>query len=140
MKDLIQVFHQIESTATIPQQWSTSLIEVREIERPIALVATLLYRSWCRLRNPYTKQWQTEIKVEYPWERAVPGTECLQVALKRAFMTEHHHAPNKTVIYLHPPRHVQLLRQDQPGWLDSDYPATWSSGHPDLLWSPHPRG
>lgn len=45
MSDLIQIFHQIEAQAAIPQQWTTSLIALlpksAEIERPIALVATV---------------------------------------------------------------------------------------------------
>ena len=57
-----------------------------------------LYRLWCRLKAPYTRQWQVAIQREHLRERAVPGTERLQVALKRAFMTEHHQAMKKTVI------------------------------------------
>lgn len=68
-----------------------------EIERPIALVASL-YRLWCKIRAPYTKQWQQNIQDTYVWERVVPGAECLKVALKRAFMTEHHKALDRTVI------------------------------------------
>ena len=57
-----------------------------------------MYRLWCRLRVPYTRQWQLDVQHEYFWERAMPGTECLQAALKRAFMTEHHNATQKTVV------------------------------------------
>ena len=101
MTSSIHIFHQIEAQAVIPQQRTTLLIALLpksvEIERPIALVATM-YRLWCRLRGSYTRQWQQDIHYEYIWERAVPGTECLQVALKRAFMTEHHGTMKKTVI------------------------------------------
>ena len=101
MTSLIEFFHKVEEQATIPNQWAVSLIALipksADIERPIALVASL-YRLWCRLRAPYTKQWQLEIQHEYFWERAMPGTECLQVALKRSFMTEHHSAMQKTVV------------------------------------------
>ena len=101
MPELIALFHEIEAQATIPQQWSTALIALmpqnQDIERPIALVASR-YRLWCKVRAPYTKQWQLDIQDLYQWERAVPGTECLKVALRRAFMTEHHQALKGTVI------------------------------------------
>ena len=87
MTSSIHIFHQIEAQAVIPQQRTTLLIALLpksvEIERPIALVATM-YRLWCRLRSNYTKEWQNQLEDEFPWERAIPGTECLQVALKRA--------------------------------------------------------
>lgn len=76
MKDLIQVLNQNEAMASIPSQWTTSL--VAEIERPIALVASL-YWLWCRLRSPYTRQWQLEIQQDDIWERAVPGTACMNL-------------------------------------------------------------
>ena len=101
MKDLRDLFQTIEEQAMIPNQLKTSLIALLPksaiIERPIALVATL-YRLWCRVRSDQTKRWASNIQQEYPWERAVPGTECLQVALKRSFMTEYHAAHNRTVI------------------------------------------
>ena len=101
MADLKELFHSIEATAMIPSQWGTSLIALlpksQVIKRPIALVATM-YCLWCRLRNGHTKSWAQNIEDKYPWERAVPGTECLQVALKRAFMTEHHQAHRRTVV------------------------------------------
>ena len=85
--DLIAFFHEIEATAQIPNQWTTSLIALlpknKDIERPIALVASL-YRLRCKVRAPYTKQWQQEIQEVYKWERAVPGAECLKVALKHS--------------------------------------------------------
>lgn len=84
MRNLIHLFHEVEAQASIPNQWAVSLIALvpknAEIERPIALVATM-YRLWCRLRAPYTRQWQLDIQQEYFWERAMPGMECLQVAL-----------------------------------------------------------
>lgn len=65
--------------------------------------------------------------MEYPWERAIPGTECLQVALKRAFITEHHQALNKTVISVlldmsnfYDRIHLNKLAER---WIESDYPA-----------------
>ena len=131
MADLKELFHQIEAAAMIPSQWGTSLIALlpksQVIERPIALVATL-YRLWCRLRNGQTKLWAQRIQDEYPWERAVPGTECLQVALKRAFMTEHHQAHRRTVVSVlldlsnfYDRINLQKLANR---WLDSSYPAT----------------
>ena len=118
-------------SGTIPNQWSASLIALlpknADIERPIALVATL-YRLWCRIRAGPTRQWQQQIQDTYVWERAVPGTECLQVALKRAFMTEHHHALKRTVISVLLDMsnfydRISLEKLSQR-WLDSDYPAT----------------
>ena len=83
MKDLATMYHQIEEDCLVPNQWLVALIAMlprsAEIERPIALVATM-YRLWCRLRNSYTKEWQSQLAEEFPWERAIPGTECLQVA------------------------------------------------------------
>ena len=112
MADLKELFHQIEAAAMIPSQWGTSLIALlpksQALERPIALVATL-YRLWCRLRSGQTKLWAQNIQDEYLWERAVPGTECLQVALKRAFMTEHHQAHRRTVVSVLLYRPLQLL-------------------------------
>ena len=80
-----------------------------EIERLIGLVATM-YRLWCRLRN------------------TVPGTECLQVALKRAFMMERHNATKKTVIsvLLDMSNFYDRISLDKlcQRWLDSSHPAT----------------
>lgn len=44
-----------------------ALIPKNDIERPIALVASM-YRLWCRARAPYTGQWQQEIQHEFFWE------------------------------------------------------------------------
>ena len=129
MRNLIDFFHEVEAQATIPNQWAVSLIALipknAEIERPIALVATV-YRLWCRLRSPYTRQWQLDIQHEYFWERAMPGTECLQVALKRAYMTEHHNAMQKTVVsvLMDMSNFYDRINLEKLGtrWLDSDYP------------------
>ena len=131
MKDLRDLFQTIEEQAMIPNQWKTSLIALLPksaiIERPIALVATL-YRLWCRVRNDQTKRWSSNIQHEYPWERAVPGTECLQVALKRSFMTEYHAAHNRTIISVLLDMskfydRIDLIKLAER-WLDSSYPAT----------------
>lgn len=59
MKDIIKAFRHIEEVACIPNQWAVSLIALlpknADIERPISLVASM-YRLWCRLRAPYTRQ------------------------------------------------------------------------------------
>ena len=131
MRDLKDLFHHIESTSMIPHQWGTSLIAMlpksQVIERPIALVATL-YRLWCRLRNNYTKQWAQSLQEDFPWERAVPGTECLQVALKRAFTTELHtaHRRNVVSVLLDMSNFYDriCLQKLACRWLDSTYPAT----------------
>lgn len=115
----------------MPNQWTTSLIALlptnAEIERPIALVASL-YRLWCKLRATYTQQLQHSIRGIYVWERVVPGTECLNVALKRAFTTEHHKALQRTVISVLLDMSNFYDRIDleklSERWLDSDYPAT----------------
>ena len=131
MTDVIALMQDIEQSGTIPNQWSASLIALlpknADIERPIALVATL-YRLWCRIRAGPTRQWQQQIQDTYVWERAVPGRECLQVALKRAFMTEHHHALKRIVISVLLDMsnfydRISLEKLSQR-WLDSDYPAT----------------
>lgn len=127
--DIINLLRQIETQAVIPQQWTTFLVALlpksAEIKRPIALVATV-YRLWCRLRNFYTRQWQQDIQDEYVWERAVPGTECLQVALQRAFVTEYRGAMKKTVISV-------LLG------LSNFYDRTsLDKLHAALPWRPHP--
>ena len=87
MRESVLLFHPLEEQATVPNQWLVALVALSpksaEIERSIALVATM-YRLWCRLRSNYTKEWQNQLEDEFPWERAIPGTECLQVALKRA--------------------------------------------------------
>ena len=73
MPELIALFHEIEAQATIPQQWTTALIALlpknKDIERPIALVASL-YRLWCKVRAPYTKQWQLNGNVQYQVQNA----------------------------------------------------------------------
>ena len=131
MRDLRELFASIEEQAMIPSQWKTSLIAMlpknNVIERPIALVSTM-YRLWCRLRSQLTKQWASNIQSDYPWERAVPGTECLQVALKRSFMTEYHTTHKRTTISVlldlsnfYDRISLEKLAQR---WLDSKYPAT----------------
>ena len=87
-----------------------------------------LYRLWCKVRAPYTKQWQIDIQEAYKRERAAPGTECLKIALKRAFMTEHHHALKRTVISVLVDMsnfydRIDLEKRSER-WPDSDYPAT----------------
>lgn len=71
MPELIALFHEIEAQATTPNRWTTALIALlpknKDIERPIALVASL-YRLWCKVRAPYTKQWQLDIQDTYQWE------------------------------------------------------------------------
>ena len=134
MKELAAFFYQVEATGTVPNQWLVSLVAMlpksNEIERPIALVATP-YRLWCRVRNQYTKEWQSQLEDEYPCERAVPGTECLQVALKRAFLTEHHHALKKMVVsvLLDLPNFYDRINLQKLAerWLSSNYPGTHAS-------------
>lgn len=96
MKDIVTFYHQIEEHGTVPQLWLVSLIAMlpksEVIERPIALVATL-YRLWCRVRSNMAEP----IRGRIPMGTSHPGIECLQVALKRAFITEHHHSLKKTV-------------------------------------------
>ena len=131
MKDLREFFQTVEEQAMIPNQWKASLIALipksTTIERPIALVATL-YRLWCKLRSDLTKRLSSNIQTEYPWERAVPGTECLQVALKGSFMTEHHAARKRTVIsvLLDLSNFYDRISLEQLAhrWLESSYPAT----------------
>ena len=143
MKDLITVFHQIKSSATIPAQWTTSLIALlpksSEIERPIALVASL-YRLWCRRRNPYSKSWQIRIQHDYPWERAVPSG-----STQESFHDRAPPALKKTVIsvLLDMSNFYDRINLEKLAerWTDSD--RFGLSGHAcspsnaNLLWSPH---
>ena len=134
MKDLRGIFQIIEEQAMIPSQWKTSLIAMlpknSSIERPIALVATM-YRLWCRLRSDQTKAWARNIQHDFPWERTVPGTECLQVALKRAFLTEYHAAHKRTVIsvLLDLSNFCDRINLEKLAlrWLESDYPAIYAA-------------
>ena len=67
-----------------------------EIERPISV----LYRTWCRLRWDKIRPWQTSIGQRLPWERSLPGTQVLQVALMRLLKCEVGQAVGRRVISL----------------------------------------
>ena len=58
-----------------------------DIERPISLTS-VLYRTWCKLRWDKLKQWQSTVGQRLPWERSLPGTQVLQVALMRLLKCE----------------------------------------------------
>ena len=66
MKDLVEMYHQIEETAMVPNQWLVALIatlpKTAEIERPIIALVATMYRLWCRLGNNYTKDGRTSLK------------------------------------------------------------------------------
>ena len=119
-------FHSTEGRFSTAPSLIALLPKNADIERPIALVASL-YKLWCRVRAAQIKQWQIDIQDIYVWERAIPGTECLRVALKRSCMTENHHALKRIVVSIL----LDLLNfydrisleKLASRWLDSDYPA-----------------
>ena len=106
------------SQRALPSVEEQAMIPSQAIERPIALVATL-YRLWCRLRNVQTKQWASNIQQDYAWERAVPGTECLQNITRPT-------AQRRCRCYWTCPTSFYQLANR---WLNSSYPATHAAIH-----------
>ena len=88
IKELVR---EIELTGKFPQQYVTSLIvmipKCQTIERPIALV-NVLHRLWCKLRRGPILQWQKDVQHTMEWERALPGNQCLWIAIKRLMRAE----------------------------------------------------
>ena len=87
----------------MPEQVCTTLVlllpKKPEIERPISLTS-VLYRTWCKLRWDKLKHWQCNIGQRLPWERGVPGTQVLHVALMRLLKCEVSRAVDRRVISL----------------------------------------
>ena len=81
--DLCRMMRRWELAGRLPDQVCTTLVVLlpkKDIERPISLTS-VMYRTWCRLRWDKLKHWQCSIGQRLPWERSVPGTQVLQVAL-----------------------------------------------------------
>ena len=87
----------------MPDQARTKVVlllpKKAEIERPISLTS-VLYRTWCRLRWDKLRPWQCSIGQKLTWERSVPGTHVLQVALMRLLKCEVGRAIGRHVISL----------------------------------------
>lgn len=56
-------------------------------ERPIALLH-VLYRAWVRLRWRLVSDWQVAYSKQAGWDKAVPGSQVLDVALSRMVLGE----------------------------------------------------
>jgi hypothetical protein len=83
---LAEVFDCVEANLVIPEQWACtqlSLLPKNELcERPIALTS-VGYRLWACARQEAVKKWVAEAQALSPWDKAVPGGRCLDVAMKR---------------------------------------------------------
>ena len=88
---ILDFFHHCERQAAWPDQMVFALIALlpksEKRERPIALLH-ILYRSWAKLRWPLVAAWQVEYARRAPWDKAVPGSQVLDVALARLMLGE----------------------------------------------------
>ena len=88
---ILDFFHYCERQAAWPDQMVFALIALlpksEKRERPIALLH-ILYRSWAKLRWPLVAAWQVEYSRRAPWDKAVPGSQVLDVALARLMLGE----------------------------------------------------
>ena len=100
---LCNMYRKWELEGRLPDQVRTTLVlllpKKEDIERPISLTS-VLYRTWCRLRWDKLRPWQTSIGQKLSWERSVPGTHVLQVALMRLLKCEVGRATGKHVVSL----------------------------------------
>ena len=106
IEGVIEMCHMLrrwELAGRLPDQVCTTLVLLLpkkvDIERPISLTS-VMYRTWCRLRWDKLRQWQTTIGQRLPWERSLPGTQVLQVALMRLLKCEVGRATNRRIISL----------------------------------------
>ena len=101
--DLCNMPRRWELEGRLPDQVRATLVVLlpkkEDIERPISLTS-VLYRTWCRLRWDKLRHWQCNIGQRLPWERSVPGTQVLQVALMRLLKCEVGRAVGRHVISL----------------------------------------
>ena len=101
--DLCNMYRRWELEGRLPDQVRTTLVlllpKKADIERPISLTS-VLYRTWCRLRWDKLRPWQRSIGHKLTWERSVPGTHVLQVALMRLLKCEVGRATGKHVVSL----------------------------------------
>ena len=103
VSDLCNMYRRWELDGRLPDQVRTTLVlllpKKADIERPISLTS-VLYRTWCRLRWDKLRPWQCSIGQKLTWERSVPGTHVLQVALMRLLKCEVGRATGKHVVSL----------------------------------------
>ena len=106
IEGVIEMCHMMrkwELAGRLPDQVCTTLVlllpKKAEIERPISLTS-VMYRTWCRLRWDKLRSWQTSIGQRLPWERSLPGTQVLQVALMRLLKCEVGRATGRQVVSL----------------------------------------
>ena len=88
---ILDFLHQCEREASWPDQMVFALIALlpksEKRERPIALLH-VLYRSWVRLRWKLVSDWQFTYAKRATWDKAVPGSQVLDVALSRMVLGE----------------------------------------------------
>ncbi|CAE7225467.1 unnamed protein product [Symbiodinium natans] len=88
---ILDFFRHCELEASWPDQFVFSLIALLpksdKRERPIALMH-ILYRSWVRLRWKLVADWQRAYSRQASWDKAVPGSQVLDVALSRLVLGE----------------------------------------------------
>ena len=100
---LCSLYRNWELTGRLPDQVCTTLVlllpKKEDIERPISLTS-VLYRTWCKLRWDKLKDWQSSIGTRLPWERSMPGTQVLHVALMRLLKCEVSRAVDRHVVSL----------------------------------------
>ena len=88
---ILDFFRHCELEASWPDQFVFSLIALlpksEKRERPIALMH-ILYRSWVRLRWKLVADWQQAYSRQASWDKAVPGSQVLDVALSRLVLGE----------------------------------------------------
>ena len=106
LEGVIELCHMLrtwELAGRLPDQVCTTLVLLLpkkvDIERPISLTS-VLYRTWFKLRWDKLKHWQHTIGQRLPWERSLPGTQVLQVALMRLLKCEVGRATGRQVVSL----------------------------------------
>ncbi|CAE7728585.1 unnamed protein product, partial [Symbiodinium sp. CCMP2592] len=88
---IISFLHHCETEATWPAQMLFALIALlpksEKRERPIALLH-VLYRTWVRMRWKLVSDWQFQYCKAAVWDKAMPGSQVLDVALGRLLRGE----------------------------------------------------
>ncbi|CAE7692335.1 unnamed protein product [Symbiodinium sp. CCMP2592] len=88
---IVAFLHHCELEASWPDQMVFALIALLpksdKRERPIALLH-VLYRAWVRLRWKLVADWQGQYSREAVWDKAMPGSQVLDVALSRLLRGE----------------------------------------------------
>ena len=106
IEGVIELCHMLrtwELAGRLPDQVCTTLVSLLpkkvDIERPISLTS-VMYRTWFKLRWDKLRHWQNSIGQRLPWERSLPGTQVLQVALMRLLKCEVGRATGRQVVSL----------------------------------------